>query len=121
MNNKKTIGAVAVFCAVMLISTSGFAAASKTTTIAIKTKNTVELILQKLDNNTGLSNRTKQIIRVALFAGILLYIVSPQTNKHKIKAITYFKFVLIGVDAMLLASIIMNLPQKQNNTNATRG
>lgn len=120
MNKKRTMCAVAVLCAVMLVST-GFASASKTTIIATKSKQTVELILQKLENNSGLSNQTKQIIRLLLFTGILLYVVSPSTNKHKIKAVTALKFVLIGVDAMILVNILMNLPKQQNNTNFTRG
>lgn len=120
MNRTKKIGAVAVLCTVMLMST-GFVTASKTTTTATKTKKTVELFLERLENNSGLSNKTKQLIRVAVFAGILWYIISPNTNKHKMTTIKYLKLVLIGVDAMLLINIIMNMPQQQNNTNSTIG
>jgi hypothetical protein len=121
MYKKKTIVAVAVLCTVMLIST-GITSASITT----KTQTYFEKITQKI-NAFNMSNNTKQqLIRVLMLGGVtagtIAFLLIP--NKHKIKLFTVTKVfalgVCLGVDIVLLANILANMPPaQQNGTNST--
>lgn len=133
MNKRNIFGAVAITCAVMLLST-GFGSASKTTTIQtykqelLQVKQATDQLreIYKTQGFAGLNmtNNTKaQLVRVlALVAvnGLGLFLIWKLRGLKSLK--TLIAGILIGFDAAVIPAIILNIQrQPQNETNSTLG